>query len=154
MPGGRSRKELIRTDGTTEILQSKCDHVKVGEGDLLILYTWGGGGWGDPYNRDPAKVGLEVERGLVSREGAKRYGVVVNDDFTVDGRATEELRARLTAERGEIKLFDRGFDSIEELKARCLEETGLPAPTDPVFPRHILRYIERSEAKKTQVAAD
>ena len=154
LPGGRSRKELIRTDGTTEILQSKCDHVKVKEGDLLILHTWGGGGWGDPYKRDPAKVALEVDRGLVTREGAKRYGVVVSDDFAVDGSATEQLRARLTAERGEIKLFDRGFDSIEELKARCLEETGLPAPADPVFPRHILRHIQRAEAKKTRVAAD
>jgi N-methylhydantoinase B len=153
LPGGRSRKEIIRADGTAEILQSKCDHVKVDVGDLLILYTWGGGGWGDPYKRDPAKVAKEVERDLTTREGAKRYGVVLNDDLTLDEKATEELRAGLSAERGEPKLFDFG-GTIAELKARCLEETGLEPPMDPVFPQHILRSIEREESDKLRAAAD
>ena len=153
LPGGRSRKEIIRADGTVEIHQSKCDHVKVNEGDLLILYTWGGGGWGDPYKRDPAKLAKEVERDLTTPEGAKRYGVVLNDDFTVDEKATEELRARLSVERGETKLFDFG-GTIAELKARCLEETGLEPPIDPVFPQHILRSIQREESDKLRAAAD
>ena len=154
LPAGRSKKELVRTDGTVEILQSKCDHVKVKKGDLFLCYTWGGGGWGDPYKRDPAKVAQDVDRGLVSVEGATRYGVVVNDDFTVDEKATEQLRAKLISERKEIKLFDRGFESIEELKARSLEETGLPAPRDPVFPPHIIEFLKKEEAKKQTAAAD
>ena len=32
--------------------------------------------------------------------------------------------ARQMGERGAKKLFDRGFESIEELKARCIAETG------------------------------
>jgi hypothetical protein len=36
----------------------------------------------------------------------------------------------MAAERGEIELFDRG-GTPDELKARCLAETGLPAPTVP-----------------------
>ena len=143
LPGGRSRKEIIRADGATEIHQSKCDHVKVNEGDLLILYTWGGGGWGDPYKRDAAKVAQEVDRGLVTHEGAIRYGVVLNGDFTVDEKATEELRAKLTAERGETRLFDFG-GTIAELKASCLEETGLEPPKDPVFPRRLGISRQRS----------
>ena len=142
LPGARSSKVLHRVDGTQEVVPSKCDHVKVQEGDMLITYTWGGGGWGDPFKRDAARVALEVDRGLVSREGAKRYGVVVNDDFSLDEKATEELRARLSAERGEPKLFDRG-GTIEELKARCFEETGLQPPKDPVFPRQILQLTQR-----------
>ena len=35
--------------------------------------------------------------------------------------------------RGKTKLFDKGFESIPELKKRCREETGLDAPSDPVF---------------------
>ena len=142
LPGARSSKVLHRVDGTQEVVPSKCDHVKVQEGDMLITYTWGGGGWGDPFKRDAARVALEVDRGLVSREGAKRYGVVVNDDFSLDEKATEEHRARLSAERGEPKLFDRG-GTIEELKARCFEETGLQPPKDPVFPRQILQLTQR-----------
>jgi N-methylhydantoinase B len=155
LPGGRSWKKLIRKDGTEEIVSSKCDHVKVEEGDLLLFCTWGGGGWGDPYKRDANKVAQEVRRGLVTPEGAKRYGVVLTEDLTADEKATEQLRARLSAERGEPKMFNRGFDSIEELKARCLEETGLPPPEAPVFPEHILRMYERKlAAEKTPVAAD
>ena len=154
LPAGRSKKELIRADGSVEILQSKCDHIKVKKGDLFMCYTWGGGGWGDPYKRPAERVALDVERGLVTKEGAKRYGVIVSDDFTVDEQATEQLRAKLISERKEIKLFDRGFESIAELKARCLAETGLPAPKDPVFPPHIMEFLRREEAKKEQVAAD
>ena len=132
LPGARSHKLLERADGTTEVLPSKCDNVRVEKGDLLHYVTWGGGGWGDPYDRDPDLVALEVRRGLVSPEGAQRYGVALNEDGTVDGSATEELRVRLRAERGEKETFVRG-PSIAELRERCLAETGLPAPKPPVF---------------------
>ncbi len=153
LPGGRSRKEIIRADGTAEILQSKCDHVKVDVGDLLILYTWGGGGWGDPYKRDPEKVALDVRRGLATHEGARRYGVVLGDDYVVDEKATAELRADLSAQRGEPKMFDRG-GTIEDLKARCLAETGLEPPRDPVFPQHILRAAQKEMSRRVPAAAD
>jgi hypothetical protein len=41
----------------------------------------------------------------------------------------------MASERGEKKLFDRGFDTIEKLKARCKEETGLEPPKQPQFAR-------------------
>lgn len=47
--------------------------------------------------------------------------------------ASIALRARMAKERGAVKLFDRGFDSIDELKSRCLAETGLPPPEYPKF---------------------
>jgi N-methylhydantoinase B len=133
LPGGRSRKWLERADGSVEVLPSKCDRVEVRKGDLLHYVTWGGGGWGDPLQRDPGLVAKEVEQGLVSRDGAARYGVELTDEGAVDVEATTALRARMRAERGEPKLFDRGFDSIEELRARCEAETGLPAPRPPAF---------------------
>jgi N-methylhydantoinase B len=133
-PGGRSRKWVERTDASREVLPSKCDNVRVEPGDVLHYVTWGGGGWGDPYTRDPSLVALEVRRGLVTAEGAQRYGVVLAGDGSADIAATEELRAKLTAERGGTDVFVRG-PSIEELRERSLEETGLPAPQPPVFRR-------------------
>jgi len=133
LPGARSKKTLVHTDGTQELLPSKIDHVKVEAGDLLLSDTWGGGGCGDPLERDPALVSFDVEAGLVSVEGARSYGVVIGADGAVDTAATASLRKDLAAKRGEKKLFDRGFDSIEELKARCKAETGLEPPAQPQF---------------------
>ena len=62
---------------------------KVKAGDMLYFNTWGGGGWGDPLERDAELVAADVARGLVSRDGARRYGVVVADDGSVDAAATE-----------------------------------------------------------------
>ncbi len=132
LPGQRSRKILHRADGTEELLQSKCDRIKVEPGDLLYFDTWGGGGWGDPLKRSAEQVGFDVAAGLVSVDGARRYGVVCNEDGEVDDAATEKLRSGMAAERGDTKLFDFG-GTPEELKARCEAETGLPAPAAPEF---------------------
>ncbi|MEO0974619.1 MAG: hydantoinase B/oxoprolinase family protein, partial [Pseudomonadota bacterium] len=132
LPGARSRKILVRTDGSEELMPSKCDHVVVKAGDLLYFDTWGGGGWGDPYERPAERVAKDVERGLVSIEGARRYGVVINADHTVDEGATEALRTTLRADRPEKKLFDRGGE-LSELLERCEAETGLKAPSKPKF---------------------
>ncbi len=129
-PGGRSSKVLVRSDGSTEHLPSKRDNIRVEPGDVLYFNTWGGGGWGDPFERDPEKVALDTARRLVTAEGARRYGVVLDDDLSVDAEATKKLRAEMAKERGEIKLFDFG-GSVEELRERCQEETHLPPPQPP-----------------------
>jgi N-methylhydantoinase B len=132
--GQRSTKKLVRADGSEQWLPAKIEGVKVKAGDLLYFNTWGGGGWGDPYARDPELVRADIERRLVSKEGARRYGVVINDDGSVNETATNALRAELIDQRGDdIPLFNRG-GTIEEIKARCLEETHLPPPVAPEFP--------------------
>ena len=85
-PGMRSTKLLVRADGSEEYIPAKCEDVKVQKGDLLYFNTWGGGGWGDPLQRDPAIVASDVAKKLVSAEGARRYGVVLNDDLTIHKR--------------------------------------------------------------------
>jgi N-methylhydantoinase B len=130
-PGARGRKWVERADGTVEVLPSKVHDVPVHRGDVLHFVTWGGGGWGDPLARDPGLVQLEVRRGLVSAEGARRYGVVC-DLASLDEQATEELRSAMRAERpAELPTFDMG-PPLEEILANALEETGLPAPRPPV----------------------
>ncbi|MGB1880934.1 MAG: hydantoinase B/oxoprolinase family protein [Gammaproteobacteria bacterium] len=131
-PGQRSRKVLQRADGSEERVPSKCDRVKVAENDLLLFETWGGGGWGDPLARDPALVLRDIHRGLVTQGGARRYGVVLHEAGDVDEAATTALRAEMSAARGEAALINKG-GSIEELKARCLAETGFAPPEPPVF---------------------
>ena len=120
------------------------DRIKVEAGDLLISDTWGGGGCGDPYEREIEKVVFDVDAGLVTAAGARRYGVVVGADGKADVAATEKLRAELRAKRGPVKLFDRGFDTMEELKARCQAETGLPPPAAPQFTRRVKAAVKKS----------
>ena len=145
LPGARSRKRLVRKDGTEELLGSKVDRIRVEEGDLLLYDTWGGGGCGDPLEREVERVRFDVEAGLVTPQGARRYGVVVRDNLTIDEQATEQLRAQMRTERGPVPLFDRGFESIDELKTRCADETGLPAPQQP-------RFSDRALARKPVAA--
>jgi N-methylhydantoinase B len=122
----------VKADGTVIPLPSKCDGVAVESGDLLVFATWGGGGWGDPFDRPTSAVLQDVIRGSVTAEGARRYGVVLGaDGLTIDEEATDSLRATLRAERGDAPWIDRGFDTVESLLAACEAETGHPAPTPP-----------------------
>lgn len=128
--GQRSSKILQRADGTEERLPAKCEGIKVKAGDLLFFNTWGGGGWGDPCARDVELVVADINRGLVSAEGAKRYGVVIAANGSVDTDATASLRASMSLQGKEVPVFNFG-GTIEEIKARCLEETGLEPPLAP-----------------------
>jgi N-methylhydantoinase B len=131
--GLRSTKRLVRAGGVEEWLPAKVEGIKVREGDVLYFNTWGGGGWGDPYLRDPELVRQDCERRLVSRQGARRYGVVIDADGNVDAAATTALRAERVAARGtDIPLFNFG-GKLEGILARCEAETHLPAPVKPSF---------------------
>ncbi|TSD94089.1 hydantoinase B/oxoprolinase family protein [Skermania sp. ID1734] len=74
---------------------------KTKAGSVLRCLTNGGGGWGDPFARDPQRVLADVRDEYVSIDGAARdYGVVVVGDphndpegLTIDRQATEKLRA-------------------------------------------------------------
>ncbi|WP_411291985.1 hydantoinase B/oxoprolinase family protein [Sphingorhabdus sp.] len=131
-PGKRARKLLEKADGTTHIIGNKVEDVHVDEGDQLHFITWGGGGWGDPLERDPALVGKEIIQGLVTVTGARDYGVIASENGVVDLAASEMLRSKLRAERGTLPLFNYG-PTIENLRTNCAAETGLAAPVQPVW---------------------
>ncbi|MDL5363353.1 hydantoinase B/oxoprolinase family protein [Halalkalicoccus sp. NIPERK01] len=118
-----SEKKLIRTDGTEEELPSKVENVAVAAGDKLVFSTAGGGGLGDPLERDPDVVAREVARGLVSESAARtEYGVVL-DDGRVDEGATDERRTELRATREEPDAFDYGpLPDTETLEKRIADE--------------------------------
>ena len=109
-PGAVSGKWLIRADGRRTPLESKVDNVKVAPGDRIVFRTAGGGGWGDPLERNPARVRADVCRKLTSAEAAEReYGVVlVGDTLVPDASATEEKRESIRRLRGPLPTYDFG----------------------------------------------
>jgi N-methylhydantoinase B len=84
-------------------------------GDVVRIVTTGGGGWGDPLEREVERVRMDVVCGVVSVRAAREdYGVVlvpsadVRVPWTVDEVATASLRAELRGRRGERPFIDRG----------------------------------------------
>jgi N-methylhydantoinase B len=114
--GGRAGtpfRATIDADGPDErVMPGLCDWQPIAAGEVIRITTTGGGGWGDPLDRDPERVALDVRQAKVSRVAAERdYGVVLTGDdenATVDVHATAALRERTRAERPETPFFDRG----------------------------------------------
>ncbi len=76
-------------------------------GDLLTWETPGGGGFGDPRDRDPAAVARDVRLGLVSPQAATDiYGVVVTDGGQID-EAVTPTRKKPDYQRCRVKLDSR-----------------------------------------------
>jgi N-methylhydantoinase B len=103
---GSSNKLILRagTEGERRV-ESTAFGEPLSSGDLTIAELGGGGGWGDPLERDPTAVLEDVLDEYVSLEGARRdYGVVIDPkDWRVDRDATEKLRAQIAGERARRK---------------------------------------------------
>jgi N-methylhydantoinase B len=63
-------------------------------GEVIRLWGGGGGGFGDPFERDPERVATDVAAGLVSAERAREVYGVVTANGAVDAKGTAALRAR------------------------------------------------------------
>jgi len=73
-PGATSDCILIAADGKRKRLPCKVT-TTIHKGDRLIIVTPGGGGWGDPAERDPERVRKDVQEGLITRRHAREvYG--------------------------------------------------------------------------------
>ncbi len=91
---------LLQMPGETGFKAMAGSHVPVPVGAQAIVRTGGGGGWGDPLERDPQIVRRDVSEELVSAEAARRdYGVVLTPAGQVDTTATKETRASMKAQR-------------------------------------------------------
>jgi len=68
-------------------------HVPVPVRSEVIVRTGGGGGFGDPLERDPAAVRNDVLEEFITLASARDdYGVVLRDDLTLDEAATKRQR--------------------------------------------------------------
>ena len=87
---------LLRLPGENDFRSMDAPHYPVPVQSEVIVRTGGGGGWGDPLQRDAAQVRADVIEELVSRGAAERlYGVVLRDDLTLDEQETERRRNAL-----------------------------------------------------------
>ena len=89
------------------------NRVAIAKRDLIRVVTTGGGGLGDPLERESDLVCRDVLWGKVSVEGAVRnYGVVFQNEesLEVDENATTSLRDSIRSRRGAPAFFDRGVN--------------------------------------------
>lgn len=101
--GYPQRVGLLR-QGEQEVQDFKTPAKETGfpvrKGDVLITKMAGGGGYGDPLERNPEKVREDLEEGYVSRNQASEYyGVVFRDDLSIDKQQTEIRRQKILEER-------------------------------------------------------
>ena len=98
LPGGSdgmpAKLDLSARSNAPKALPSKVPHMNIAKDDRFVCHGPAGGGYGDPLERDPAKVADDVLDGVISVETARRdYGVVVSIKGVIDRIATEKTRA-------------------------------------------------------------
>jgi N-methylhydantoinase B len=114
--GGKAGRPFCVTvdlHGRAKDLGGLVDGEPLVAGQVVRVVTTGGGGWGDPLEREPELVHLDVLQGKVSPEAARAdYGVALErhgDEWIVDAAATARLRAELRAARpAPLPMIDRG----------------------------------------------
>jgi N-methylhydantoinase B len=110
-------------------------------GEVIKLWSGGGGGYGDPLVRDPGLVRNDVAAGLVSSQRARDiYGVVLQDG-TVNTAATADLRSELTSKRTAPAPYDFGPGRTEWERVHGLA-AGLVADWLPSLPTGVQRYAQ------------
>jgi N-methylhydantoinase B len=94
--GGDAVGPTMQISGSQDRQDLKANRLPLRAGDTVEMQTGGGGGWGDPFEREPEAVLRDVADGFVSRErAAEVYGVAISGTPpVVDAEATAELRRR------------------------------------------------------------
>jgi N-methylhydantoinase B len=88
--------------GDRTYLAGKNNPLPVGPNDIVEATIMGGGGFGDPLDREPYRVAADVTAGAVSVSGASgAYGVIVDEHGKLDAAATDERRRELRAARSD-----------------------------------------------------
>lgn len=65
--GSANGLQVVAADGETHH-HGRSAHISLNEGDVVRIITGGGGGWGDPMEREPALVAADIKNGFVSED--------------------------------------------------------------------------------------
>jgi N-methylhydantoinase B len=127
--GGKAGQPFCVTvdlDGEQRELGGLVDGEPVLAGQVVRVVTTGGGGWGDPLEREPDLVCDDVIENRVSVQSARNdYGVVLvrpgaEHDYVVDEEATVQRRSELRARRASSPpVIDRGDGYEKMLRGEC-----------------------------------
>jgi N-methylhydantoinase B len=103
---GAAAQTILNRGRQDERQLGRIDVVELSADDTITILTPGGGGYGDPFEREPERVLRDVQRGMVSCEAAREdYGVVLQGG-TIDLAATLALRAELRQARPPVAKTD------------------------------------------------
>ncbi len=116
--------------GEMSYLPSKADEI-IRAGDVYGYWAAGGGGFGDPLDRQPAWVSADVADGTISTSAAAElYGVVLAADGTPDLPATEVTRSGIRAARR--KAGDKASNGKPHRCGACGNETDFASARYPL----------------------
>ncbi|MDP2662335.1 MAG: hydantoinase B/oxoprolinase family protein, partial [Dehalococcoidia bacterium] len=114
---GRMPERLSDLEGILELTPPKTV-TRIGLSDVFHCHFPGGGGYGDPLERDPALVMADLERGLVSLEpAADLYGVALDSDGCLDEAAT-------LCRRSELRGARRAYHSVRPAPEQTASGSG------------------------------
>jgi N-methylhydantoinase B len=142
LKGGRAGapfRVTVDPGGPAErVLPGLVDDEPIPAGTLVRVETTGGGGWGDPLDREPALVLRDVVEGKVSARAVRDdYGVILvpglDGEPRPDAGATADRRRELRAARGSLPFFDRGpgyrrLAGRDHADVDRVEPVGTPRP--------------------------
>ncbi len=97
----------------------KAAGFPLGRGDVLVVETSGGGGYGDPFQREPESVLADVRAGYVTEEGARKDYAVIVRGGAVDEEATRTHRQAARATRRALTLVLKDEKSYGDSRRRC-----------------------------------
>jgi len=88
---------VIYKQGEEPKIVRKVAAVKLRKGDMVSLRSGGGGGWGDPLERDPELVRMDVKNEYITIDIARKiYGVVLDPvTLEIKWNETKKLREEL-----------------------------------------------------------
>jgi N-methylhydantoinase B len=135
----REGKEILPFD-----IPGKVTGFPLKYGDIVMMETNGGGGFGDPLTRDPELVRQDVLEGYVSEEGAKEnFGVIIVGG-TVDLKKTQELRERQLSKRKHIRVIASDSDKYDERGCRLCPISSSLASQLGVIHGELIEYVARA----------
>ena len=140
-----------RNQGTNDAVDlGNTDVVPLDPGDVILVTSSGGGGFGPPAERDAKAVLFDVQQGKVSvQAAADDYGVVIRDG-AIDETATAARRARLAAnakainaEGRRLQRRARGLRARMDRRQLCRPDRGAGHPARQLAPLHEEAHLRR-----------